>query len=40
MNIDLTINTGLARTILTGFIRTEINRAGFATSLGRPFRWT
>ncbi len=26
---DLTINTGLARTILTGFIRSEINRSGF-----------
>jgi NAD+ synthase len=26
---DLTINTDLARTILTGFIRTEITRAGF-----------
>jgi NAD+ synthase len=29
MNIDLTINTGLARKILTGFIRSEITRAGF-----------
>ncbi len=28
--IDLTINTDLARQILTGFIRTEINRAGFS----------
>lgn len=28
-NIDLTINTDLARTILTGFIRTEIQRFGF-----------
>lgn len=27
--IDLTINTDLARTILTGFIRSEITRAGF-----------
>jgi NAD+ synthase len=27
--IDLTINTDLARQILTGFIRTEITRAGF-----------
>jgi NAD+ synthase len=27
--IDLTLNTELARTILTGFIQTEINRAGF-----------
>jgi NAD+ synthase len=30
MNIDLTINTDLARKILTGFIRTEITRAGFS----------
>jgi NAD+ synthase len=28
--IDLTINTDLARQILTGFIRTEISRAGFS----------
>jgi NAD+ synthase len=28
--IDLTINTDLARTILTGFIRTEIERVGFS----------
>jgi NAD+ synthase len=28
--IDLTIHTGLARKILTGFIRTEITRAGFS----------
>ena len=27
---DLTINTDLARTILTGFLRTEIGRMGFA----------
>jgi len=27
--IDLTINTDLAQTILTGFLRTEITRAGF-----------
>ncbi len=27
--MDLTINTDLARTILTGFIRSEITRAGF-----------
>ena len=27
--IDLTIDTGLARTILTGFLHTEITRAGF-----------
>ena len=29
MQNDLSINTGLARTILTGFIRTEIERTGF-----------
>jgi NAD+ synthase len=29
MNIDLTIHTDLARKILTGFIYTEITRAGF-----------
>jgi NAD+ synthase len=29
MNIDLGIHTGLARKILTGFIRSEITRAGF-----------
>lgn len=28
--IDLTINTELARSILTGFIKTEITRAGFS----------
>ena len=27
--IDLTINTGLARTILTGFLKTELARAGY-----------
>ena len=27
--IDLTIDTDLARTILTGFLHTEITRAGF-----------
>jgi NAD+ synthase len=27
--IDLSINTGLARKILTGFLKTEIHRAGF-----------
>ncbi len=31
--IDLTINTDLARTILTGFIHTEINRAGFTRAV-------
>lgn len=30
---DLSINTELARTILTGFIRTEITRAGFTKGL-------
>ena len=30
---DLTINTGLARQILTGFIRTEITRAGFSRAV-------
>jgi len=33
MNIDLSIHTGLARKILTGFIRTEITRAGFSRAL-------
>ena len=33
MNIDLTINTDLARTILTGFIRSEITRAGFSRAV-------
>jgi NAD+ synthase len=33
MNIDLTINPALARTILTGFIRTELNRTGFRRAL-------
>jgi len=31
--IDLTINPSLARTILTGFIRTEIRRVGFTKAL-------
>jgi NAD+ synthase len=31
--IDLTINTDLARTILTGFIRTEVTRAGFSRAV-------
>ena len=30
---DLTINTDLARTILTGFIHTEITRAGFSRAV-------
>lgn len=33
MNIDLSIHTDLARTILTGFIRSEITRAGFSRAL-------
>ena len=33
MNVDLTIHTGLARKILTGFIRSEITRAGFNRAL-------
>jgi NAD+ synthase len=33
MNIDLSIHTGLARKILTGFIRSEITRAGYARAL-------
>jgi NAD+ synthase len=32
-NIDLTINSGLARKILTGFIWSEITRAGFARAV-------
>jgi NAD+ synthase len=31
--IDLTINTDLARKILTGFIRTEINRVGYSRAV-------
>jgi NAD+ synthase len=31
--IDLTINTDLARRILTGFIHTEITRAGFSKAV-------
>lgn len=31
--IDLTINTALARTILTGFISTEIRRVGYARAV-------
>jgi NAD+ synthase len=33
MNIDLTINTELARTLLTGFIRSEIQRVGYARAV-------
>src|SRR5512144_2907843 len=33
MNIDLSINTALARRILTGFIKSEVTRAGFARAV-------
>lgn len=33
MNIDLTINTDVARQILTGFIRSEVTRAGFSRAV-------
>ncbi len=33
VDIDLNINTDLARTILTGFIRTEISRMGFSKAV-------
>jgi len=33
MEIDLTINTDLARKILTGFVRSEITRAGFSRAV-------
>jgi len=33
MNIDLTINTDLARTILRGFIKSEISRTGFSRAV-------
>jgi len=33
MNTDLSINPGLARKILTGFIKSEITRAGFSRAL-------
>jgi NAD+ synthase len=33
MNIDLSINTELARTILTGFIRSEVTRVGFSRAV-------
>lgn len=33
MNIDLTINTDLARKILTGFLKSEITRAGFSRAV-------
>jgi NAD+ synthase len=31
--IDLTINTEVARTILTGFIRSEVTRMGFSRAI-------
>ena len=33
MKVDLTINTDLARKILTGFIHSEITRAGFSRAV-------
>ena len=33
LSVDLSINTELARTILTGFIRSEITRAGFSRAV-------
>jgi NAD+ synthase len=33
MNIDLTINTDLARKILTGFLKSEITRVGFTRAV-------
>lgn len=33
MNIDLTIHTGLARQILTGFIRSELGRVGYSRAV-------
>ncbi len=33
MNVDLSINTDLVRKILTGFIRSELNRAGFSRAV-------
>lgn len=33
IDIDLSIHTGLARTILTGFIRSEITRVGFSKAV-------
>jgi NAD+ synthase len=33
MDVDLSINTDLARSILTGFLRTEITRMGFERAL-------
>lgn len=33
ISVDLTIDTALARTILTGFIRSEVRRAGFEKAI-------
>ncbi len=33
MTVDLTINTDLARTLLTGFIRSEIQRVGYSRAV-------
>jgi len=33
MNVDLTINTDVARQILTGFIKSEVNRVGFTRAV-------
>ncbi len=33
MHIDLTINTALARKILTGFLQTEVTRAGYSRAV-------
>ena len=33
MNIDLTINTDVARTILTGFIKSEVTRVGYSRAV-------
>src|SRR5579859_2110703 len=33
MNIDLTINTDLARKILTGFLKSEITRVGYTRAV-------
>lgn len=33
MNIDLTINTDVARQILTGFLKSEVTRAGFSRAV-------
>src|SRR5688572_25809143 len=33
MNIDLTINTDVARQILTGFLKSEVTRVGFTRAV-------